>query len=92
MHPLLKDSDNDETPDDLPEDIGLKQSEHVEPALLDTADEELAPILEQLRRSLKHIQGNHMQLEGVDETMRNAQIALDDVLFRHTSAQQYAAI
>ena len=49
-------------------------------------------MLEQLQRSLENMQGNHAQVEGIDEAIIDAQAALDDVLFRHTSAQQYAAL
>jgi len=61
-------------------------------ALLDAPDAELAPVLAQLRKSLENMQGNHAQVEGVDDAMQDAQAALDDVLFRHVNAQQYAAL
>jgi hypothetical protein len=64
----------------------------VDTALLDAPDAELAPVLEQLRRSLENTQGNHAQVEGVDDAMQDAQAALDEVLFRHASAQQYAVL
>jgi hypothetical protein len=64
----------------------------VDTALIDAPDAELAPVLEQLRRSLKNTQGNHAQVEGVDDAMQDAQAALDEVLFRHASAQQYAVL
>ncbi|KAL6711346.1 hypothetical protein ACN47E_005877 [Coniothyrium glycines] len=92
LHPLLKDLDNAEAQGDMPEEISLKTTTSIEPLVLDTSDVELAPLLEQLRRSLEHIQGNHAQVEGIDEAMKSAQVALDDVLFRNTNAQQYAAI
>jgi hypothetical protein len=38
------------------------------------------------------MQGNHAHVEGLDGAMRDAQVALDDVLFRHASAQQYATL
>lgn len=89
---MLRDSNRSKDSDDLPGDIGLKPSKPIEPVSLDESDDELAPILEQLRRSLEHMQGNHAQLEGVDEAMRNARVALDDVLFKHLSAQQYVVM
>jgi hypothetical protein len=49
-------------------------------------------VLEQLRRNLENMQGNHAQVEGLDEAMGNAQAALDDVLFRNASAAQYAGL
>jgi hypothetical protein len=55
-------------------------------------DAELAPVLEQLQRSLENMQGNHTHIEGINGAMRDAQAALDDVLFRHASAQQYATL
>jgi fructose-specific component phosphotransferase system IIB-like protein len=64
----------------------------MDPALLDAPDAELAPVLGLLRRSLENMQGNHVQVEGVDDAMQDAQAALDEVLFRHASAQQYAAL
>ena len=61
-------------------------------SLLDAPNPELAPVLEQLRRSLENMQGNHAQVEGIDEAMKDAQAALDNVLFRHASAQQYTVL
>ncbi|KAF1851946.1 uncharacterized protein K460DRAFT_325365 [Cucurbitaria berberidis CBS 394.84] len=92
LHPLLQDVEGAETHNDSPGDIGLKRSEPVNLSLLEAHDVELAPVLEQLRRSLENMQGNHAQVEGIDEAMRDAQAALDDFLFRHASAQQYAAL
>ncbi|KAF2829947.1 hypothetical protein CC86DRAFT_317329 [Ophiobolus disseminans] len=91
-HPLLKGSDDATMYGDRPDDIGLRRSAPVDATLLDTPDAELAPILEQLHRSLENMQGNHAHVEGIDEAMRDAQAAVDDVLFRHASAQQYAIL
>jgi hypothetical protein len=77
---------------DGPDDIGLKQSEPVDLSLLDTPDDGLAPVLEQLRRSLENMQGNHTQVDGLDEAMGDAQAALDDILFRNASAAQHAGL
>lgn len=60
--------------------------------LLETDDEELGPLLEQLRRSLENMHNNHAQIEDIDEAMKDAHAALDDVLFRHATTQQYAAL
>jgi hypothetical protein len=70
---------------DGPDDIGLKRSEPVDPWLLETPDDELVPVLEQLRRNLENMQGNYAQVEGLDEAMGN-------VLFRNASAAQYAGL
>lgn len=70
----------------------MRQSVPVDTTLLDAPDDELASVLEQLRRSLENMQGNHAQVDGIDGAMRDAQAALDDVLFRHASAQQYATL
>jgi len=64
----------------------------VDLSLLESPDAELGSILEQLRRSLGNLQGNHAQIEGIDEAVRLAQAALDDVLFRHEDAQHGAAL
>lgn len=77
---------------DRPDDIGLRPSAPGDSTLLNTPDAELAPILEQLQRSLEHMQGNHAHVEGIDGAIRDAQAALDDVLFRHASAQQYTTL
>ncbi|KAF2872934.1 CENP-Q, a CENPA-CAD centromere complex subunit-domain-containing protein [Massariosphaeria phaeospora] len=89
VHPLLQDLENAETGNDGPEDIALKQSVPTDTSALDVpdSDSELAPLLEQLRRSLENMQGNHVQVEGIDGAMLGAQAALDDMLFRHGSAQ-----
>ncbi|KAH7090300.1 CENP-Q, a CENPA-CAD centromere complex subunit-domain-containing protein [Paraphoma chrysanthemicola] len=92
IHPLLLQSEDTAMHSDGPDDIGLRHSVPVETTLLDTPDDELAPVLEQLRRSLENMQGNHAQVDGVDGAMRDAQAALDDVLFRHASTQQYATL
>ena len=91
-HPLLRENDDLSTDGDSPDDIRLRPATTVDTSVLDAPDAELAPILEQLRRSLENMQGNHAQIEGIDEAMAHAQTALDDVLFRHASAQQYAAL
>ena len=78
--------------DDGPDDIGLKRTAPRDTSMLDAPDEELGPMLEQLRRSLETMQGNHEQVEGVDEAIQGAQVALDEVLFRHASAQEYDAL
>ena len=72
----------------MPDDIGLKQSKTAG-GLWEASDAELAPLLEQLRRSLESMQGNHAQVEGIAEAARNARAGLADVLFKHASAQQY---
>lgn len=77
---------------DGPDDIRLRRVTAVDTSVLDARDAELAPVLEQLRRSLENMQGNHAQVEGIDEAMTHAQTALDDVIFKHASAQQYAAL
>lgn len=77
---------------DGPDDIRLRLVTAVDTSVLDARDAELAPILEQLRRSLENMQGNHAQVEGIDEAMTHSQTALDDVIFKHASAQQYAAL
>lgn len=78
---------------DGPEDIGLKPSRAADVSIAHVPDDaELAPLLEQLRRSLENMQGNHEQVAGMEEAFRDTQAALDDVLFQHASAQQYAAL
>ncbi|KAF1835985.1 hypothetical protein BDW02DRAFT_521969 [Decorospora gaudefroyi] len=92
LHPLLQDADNAVPDGDGPEDIRLKRSEPVDLPLLDAPDDDLASVLEQLRRSLENMQGNHAQVDGLDKAMGDARAALDDVLFRTASAAQYAAL
>ncbi|KAF2689192.1 hypothetical protein K458DRAFT_357757 [Lentithecium fluviatile CBS 122367] len=92
LHPLLQDLEDVEIQNDGPDDIGLKRSTVPDISLLDTPDPELAPLLEQLRRSLESMQGNYEQVAGIDEARRRAAAALDGVLFRHASARQYAAL
>ncbi|KAI8934583.1 hypothetical protein NX059_008280 [Plenodomus lindquistii] len=93
IHPLLKGQNDGEVEEDGPAEVNLKPSVRVDLSLLETPDAELAPILAQLCRSLENMQGNHAaQLEGIDEAVGHAQAALDDVLFRHANALQYAAL
>jgi len=93
LHPLLDDDDEamSMTDGDGPDDIGLKPSEPVDASRLDAADNHVAAVLEQVRRSLENMQGNHAQVEGLATAMGDARAALDDVLFRHANAAQYAA-
>ncbi|KAH8730489.1 CENP-Q, a CENPA-CAD centromere complex subunit-domain-containing protein [Phaeosphaeriaceae sp. PMI808] len=93
IHPLLQGPEAVTTHGDGPDDIILRPSSPKNTALLDAPDPDpdLVSVLEQLQRSLENMQGNHANVEGINESLRNTQAALDDVLFRHTSAQQYAA-
>lgn len=91
VHPLLQADDARAINADRPEDIGLKRPAPVNLSSLDSPDDQLGPVLEQLRRSLKNMQSNHTQLEGLDTAIGNAQAALDDVLFQHANAAQYAS-
>ncbi|KAL1606690.1 hypothetical protein SLS60_004097 [Paraconiothyrium brasiliense] len=91
MHPLLKDLESNSV-GDKPQDIGWKQSKVADVTMLDSPDSDLAPHLEQLERSLESMQGNHEQVGGMDVGIRNAQVALDDVLFKHASAEEYATL
>jgi hypothetical protein len=77
---------------DKSDDIGLRRSTPIEASTLDAPDTELAPLLDRLRRNLETMQGNHVQVEGIDEALREAQAALDDMVFKHASAQQYDAL
>ena len=88
----MQDNDDTDFNGDGPNDIRLRPAASKDTSALDAPDAELAPILEQLRRSLENMQGNHAQVEGIDEAMTYAQTALDDVLFRHVSAQQHAVL
>ena len=94
LHPLLEDAETGDAEGDGPDDIGLKvpEADVASPVDLDSPDAELAPIVEQLRRSLENMQGNHEQVAGIDEAMLAARGALDDVLFRRAEARQHAAL
>ncbi|ORY11638.1 CENP-Q, a CENPA-CAD centromere complex subunit-domain-containing protein [Clohesyomyces aquaticus] len=89
LHPLLDLAKKSKIDGDGPEDIGLKKFAPIDTDVLDAPDADLAPVLDQLRRSLESIQGNRMQVEGISEAMQDAEAALDDVLFKHATAQQY---
>ena len=60
--------------------------------MLDAPESELARHVEQLGRSLEDMQGNHEQVAGMEEGIRDTQVALDEVLFKHASAEQYAGL
>ncbi|EMD88919.1 hypothetical protein COCC4DRAFT_168045 [Bipolaris maydis ATCC 48331] len=90
LHPLLQTDDEVAIDGDGPEDIGLKPQSTVDLSSLDSRDSDLGSVLEQLKRSLKNMQSNHNQVEGLDTAIGNAQAALDDILFRHANAAQYA--
>ncbi|KAH7398982.1 CENP-Q, a CENPA-CAD centromere complex subunit-domain-containing protein [Phaeosphaeria sp. MPI-PUGE-AT-0046c] len=92
VHPLLQDPEQATIYSDSPDDIGLKRSTPTSAASLDAPDDALNPVLEQLQRSLENMQGSHTHVAGIDGAIREAQAALDDVLSRHMSARQYAAM
>lgn len=92
VHPLLRDSGDLKADSDGPGEIRLKAAGRIDSSILDRPDAGLAPILDQFRRSLENLQGNHAQVGGIGQAMTDAQTALDDVLFRHATAQQYAAL
>ncbi|KAF1916888.1 CENP-Q, a CENPA-CAD centromere complex subunit-domain-containing protein [Ampelomyces quisqualis] len=94
VHPLLRDSDKTTINGDGPDEIGLRQSAAAvaDTALLDAPDDELAVVLGQLQRSLESMQGNHAHVDGINGALTEARAALDNVLFRHASAQQDAAL
>lgn len=64
----------------------------LDPSLLHSPDPDLNPLLEQLQSHLESMQANLGQLEGIDDAMVSAREALDDVLFRQATAQQYEAL
>lgn len=88
----MQQPDDVEMVDDRPDDIGLRKSTPIDTSMFDVPDPDLATLLDQLRRNLETMQGNHAQVEGIDEAVLDARIALDDVLFKHTRAQQYDAL
>jgi hypothetical protein len=88
-HPLLRLPKNFRVDGDGPDDINLINSKSTEPSLFDDPDPELAPLLDQLRNHLESMQASHSQVQGIENAMEDAQVALDDVLFKHTSPQQY---
>lgn len=92
LHPLMQDQGELDVDKDGPEEISLRLSEIIDTSLFQSPDEELEPLITQLQRSLENMQGNHAQVDGLEEAMNTARVALDDVLFRHASAQQYAAM
>lgn len=91
LHPLLTDVDG-EGYDDGPEDVALRPRNAMDVSMVDAPESELARHVEQLRRSLEDMQGNHEQVAGIDVGIREAQVALDGVLFKHANAEQYAAL
>ncbi|OCL12131.1 hypothetical protein AOQ84DRAFT_360907 [Glonium stellatum] len=88
-HPLLRLPKNFEIDGDGPDDINLVNPKSTEPLLLDNPDPELAPLLDQLRNHLESMQANHSQIQGIENAMKDAQVALDNMLFKHMSPQQY---
>jgi hypothetical protein len=94
VHRLLRDSEADviKGDGDREDEIRLQPATTKDTTALDAPDAELAPILNQLRRSLENMQGNHEQLDSIGLSMTDAQSALDDVLFKHSSVMQYATL
>ena len=89
IHPLLRLPKNFEVDGDGPDDINLINSKSTKPSLFDDPDPELAPLLDQLRNHLESMQASHAQVQGIGNAMKDAQVALDDVLFKHMSPQLY---
>ena len=94
MHRLLQDSEADVSKGDSDgaDEIRLQPAATKDTTALDAPDAELAPILNQLRRSLENMQRNHEQLDSIGLSMTDAQSALDDVLFKYGSVLQYATL
>ena len=94
MHRLLQDSEADVSKGDSDgaDEIRLQPAATKDTTALDAPDAELATILNQLRRSLENMQGNHEQLDSIGLSMTDAQSALDDVLFRYSSVLQHATL
>ncbi|KAF2741106.1 hypothetical protein EJ04DRAFT_571821 [Polyplosphaeria fusca] len=92
VHPLL--AEEAQGTNDRPEDIALKARTTERLSWLEGAesDPELGDVLEQLRKSLETMQGNHAQMDGIGEAVLHAQAVLDGALFTHASAQQYTAL
>ena len=84
--------DDDAIVNDRPEDVSLRKARFTDASLLDAPDTELQPLLEQLRRNLETMQGNHAQVDGIHDAVSDAQFALDSILFKHASAKQYDAL
>ncbi|KAH7061264.1 CENP-Q, a CENPA-CAD centromere complex subunit-domain-containing protein [Macrophomina phaseolina] len=57
-----------------------------------SADEELAPVLAQLRGHLDSMRANLEQVEGLDEAMTGARVALDCVLRKRVANEQYRGL
>lgn len=62
---------------DSPDDIGLVARNSAVDSLFDEEDEDLSPILVQLRRHLESIHANGMQVQGLPDTLTEASIALE---------------
>ncbi|OCK77723.1 hypothetical protein K432DRAFT_384432 [Lepidopterella palustris CBS 459.81] len=91
-HPLLRLPKSFEGEGDGPEDIGLKHSKSVDSSIFENPDPDLAPLLDQLRNHIESMQANHIQVHGIHDAMKDARVALDDVLFRHASLRQYDSV
>jgi hypothetical protein len=91
-HHILRLPKNFEIGSDSAEDIGLVKHKAADQSLFDDVDPELAPLLDTLRNHLESMQGNHEQVHGIDAAVREAQAALDEVLFKHASPQQYDSV
>ena len=97
VHPLLKDGGGHAAADDMPDDIDMvmgptKTAEELAGIGADEEDEDLAPLLDQLKSHLESIQANTEQVEGVDEAMEGAFAALDGVLGRYATREQYESL
>ncbi|KAF2712148.1 hypothetical protein K504DRAFT_464246 [Pleomassaria siparia CBS 279.74] len=92
LHPLLQDGENSENEGYKLDDISLKVSTPMDMSRVNAPESDMAPLVEQLRRSLGQMQGNQAEVDGMDEALRHTHAVLDDMMFKHASAQQYGAL
>ncbi|KAF2281475.1 uncharacterized protein EI97DRAFT_472961 [Westerdykella ornata] len=92
LHPLLQEAESLKIVEDKPEDIGLRKAPPIDTALFDISYADLAPLLQTLRLNLETMQNNHAQIGGISDAVTEAQVALDDVVFKHVQGEQYDAL
>ncbi|KAF2762129.1 Sec6-domain-containing protein [Pseudovirgaria hyperparasitica] len=91
LHPLLR-SSAATGDDDHPESIKVAFSTRINATSIDETDQDLVPLLDQLRNHLESMQANVAPIYGLRNTIAQAHCALTGVLSEHMDSEQFVSL
>jgi kinetochore protein Fta7 len=89
-HPLVELPEMDSEIDDSADQIGVVFESKGE-GIFEAADENVKPLVRQLRNHLDSIRSNSMQVEGIQDAIREGSILLDSVIHQKATKAAKAA-